>query len=148
MNDSSCVFCRIVGGQAEASLVYADDVVVAFLDSHPVTEGHVLVVPRRHASDLSALDPDSGTSMFAVARRLALAARSGPGAAPGVNLHLADGAAAGQTVFHAHLHVIPRYSGDGFGFRIPFGGRPSPDRRSLDATAARLKQALAALSPA
>lgn len=147
MNDANCIFCRIVRGQAEASLVYEDDVVVAFLDSHPVTEGHTLVVPRRHAPDLAALDQDSGAGLMAAARLVALALRTGPQAAQGVNLHLADGAAAGQTVGHTHVHVIPRYAGDGFGFRIPFGGRPTPDRRSLDDTAARLKQALPASSP-
>jgi diadenosine tetraphosphate (Ap4A) HIT family hydrolase len=147
MNDANCIFCRIVRGQAEASLVYEDDVVVAFLDSHPVAEGHTLVVPRRHAPDLASLDRESGAGLMAAARLIAMALRSGPEAAEGVNLHLADGPAAGQTVFHTHVHVIPRFGGDGFGFRIPFGSRPTPDRRSLEETAARLEQAVAAAGP-
>lgn len=144
MDDSkSCIFCRIARGQAEASVVYDDDLVLAFLDSHPVAEGHCLVVPKRHASGLAALDPDSGARMFSVARRLALAMQSGARRVEGVNLHLADGAAAGQSVFHCHLHVIPRTLGDGFGLRIPLGSRPTPDRAGLEATAARLRRSLA-----
>ncbi len=123
-------------------MVYDDDLVVAFLDLHPVAEGHTLVVPKRHASGLAALDPESGARMFAVARRVALALRGGGWQADGVNLHLADGAAAGQSVFHTHLHVIPRAVGDGFGLRIPFGARPAPDRAQLEATAARLRGGL------
>ena len=143
MDDSkSCIFCRIGRGQAEASVVYDDALVTAFLDVHPVSTGHVLVVPKVHASGLAVLDPESGARMFAVGRRLALALRRA-GGADGVNLHLADGKAAGQTVFHTHLHVIPRTVGDGFGLRLPHGPRPAPDRAALEATAKRLRGALA-----
>jgi len=138
----SCIFCRIGRGQAEASVVYDDALVTAFLDVHPVSTGHVLVVPKVHASALAVLDPESGARMFAVGRRLALALR-GAGGADGVNLHLADGEAAGQTVFHTHLHVIPRTVGDGFGLRLPHSPRPAPDRAALEATAERLRGALA-----
>jgi len=144
MDDSkTCIFCRIARGQAEASVIYDDDLVVAFLDLHPVAEGHTLVAPKRHASGLAALDPESGARVFAVARRVALALRSGGWHVDGVNLHLADGAAAGQSVFHAHLHVIPRHVGDDFGLRLPLGSRPAPDRAGLEATAARLRRGLA-----
>lgn len=144
MDDSkSCIFCRIGRGQAEASVVYDDALVLAFLDVHPVSTGHALVVPKVHASGLAGLDPESGARMFAVGRRLALALRGGEGGVDGVNLHLADGEAAGQTVFHAHLHVIPRRVGDGFGLRLPHGPRPTPDRAALEATAERLRRALA-----
>jgi diadenosine tetraphosphate (Ap4A) HIT family hydrolase len=119
--DSQCIFCRIVRGEAEAHVVYQDDRVMAFLDLHPVTRGHLLVVPRRHAPDLAALEPQDAAAMIEAARRLAGALRRASLHVDGVNLHLADGAAAGQSVFHAHLHVIPRYRGDGFGFRRPLG---------------------------
>jgi diadenosine tetraphosphate (Ap4A) HIT family hydrolase len=119
--DSRCIFCRIVRGEAEAHVVYQDDRVMAFLDLHPVTRGHLLVVPRRHSADLAALDPQDAAAMVLAARRLAGALRRAELGVDGVNLHLADGAAAGQSVFHAHLHVIPRYAGDGFGFRRPLG---------------------------
>ena len=101
---TNCIFCRIVRGQAEASVVYEDDVVVSFLDSHPVAEGHVLVVPRRHAADLAALDAESGARMLAAARRVALALRAPGWGAEGVNLHLADGA--------AHQHGCQSQTGD------------------------------------
>jgi diadenosine tetraphosphate (Ap4A) HIT family hydrolase len=138
----NCIFCRIVRGQAEASVIHQDEMVLAFLDAHPVATGHVLVVPRAHASGLAALDEASGAAMFAIGRRIALALRAGQGA-DGVNLHLADGEAAGQTVFHTHLHVIPRTAGDGFGLRLPHGTRPTPDRAALEATADRLRRSLA-----
>lgn len=140
-NSTNCIFCRIVRGEAEASIVFEDEGVVAFLDAHPVAEGHTLVVPRRHAAHLEALEDTSGAAMFSGGRRVAMALRSQ--GADGVNLHLADGAAAGQTVFHVHLHVIPRRNGDGFGLRIHFGSRPTPDRAVLDSMAARLRQAVA-----
>jgi histidine triad (HIT) family protein len=139
-NSTQCIFCHIVRGQAEASIVFEDEAIVAFLDAHPVADGHTLVVPRQHAAHLDALDDAGGAAMFAGGRRVALALRSQ--GAEGVNLHLADGAAAGQTVFHVHLHVIPRRSGDGFGLRIPFGRRPTPDRAALDTLATRLRQAV------
>jgi diadenosine tetraphosphate (Ap4A) HIT family hydrolase len=123
--DSQCIFCRIVRGEAEAHVVYRDDRVTAFLDIHPVTRGHLLVVPHVHAPDLASLEPRDAAAMMIAARHLAGALRRAPLGVDGVNLHLADGAVAGQSVFHAHLHVIPRYAGDGFGFRRPFGGTES-----------------------
>jgi diadenosine tetraphosphate (Ap4A) HIT family hydrolase len=117
--ESECIFCRIVRGQAEAHVVYHDDGVTAFLDIHPVTRGHLLVVPHRHAPDLASLEPQEAAAMVMAARDLAAALRRAQLGVDGVNLHLADGAVAGQSVFHAHLHVIPRYRGDGFGFRRP-----------------------------
>jgi diadenosine tetraphosphate (Ap4A) HIT family hydrolase len=123
--DSQCIFCRIVRGEAEAHVVYREDRVTAFLDIHPVTRGHLLVVPHTHAPDLASLEPRDAAAMMVAARHLAGAVRRAPLGVDGVNLHLADGAVAGQSVFHAHLHVIPRYAGDGFGFRRPLGGTES-----------------------
>lgn len=141
VRDRACVFCKIVEGQAEASLVYQDDLVTAFMDIMPVNEGHLLVVPNEHTRGLEGLSEVSGARMFDVARRLALAlCRSGV-RCEGVNLYLADGRAAGQEVFHVHLHVLPRFSGDGFGLRrtkllIP------PNRRDLEAVAEGIRRAL------
>lgn len=120
-SDSECIFCRIVRGEAEAHVVYRDDRVVAFLDLHPVTRGHVLVVPRHHAPDLASLESGDAAAMIEAARHLAGVLRQTDLGVDGINLHLADGVAAGQSVFHAHLHVIPRFRGDGFGFRRPLG---------------------------
>lgn len=138
----SCIFCRIIAGQAEASLVYQDALVCAFLDAHPVAEGHVLVVPVRHASGLQDLDGDSAGRMLVVGRRVAAGLRRCGVPCEGVNLLLADGAAAGQSVFHCHLHVIPRSAGDGFGFRRPLGAGRSPSRPDMNTLAGRLRVSL------
>jgi diadenosine tetraphosphate (Ap4A) HIT family hydrolase len=130
-----CVFCRIVAGRAAASLVYADDLVLAFCDIEPFTAGHTLVVPRRHATGLSDVDDASAGRMFETGRRIAASARAAL-ACPGVNLFLADGAAAWQTVFHLHLHVIPRWGRpDGMRLRAR---RTHPARTDLDRIARQL----------
>lgn len=139
MATEGCIFCGIARGEAEASLVHEGPRTLAFLDIAPVTPGHLLVVPRAHASSLSELDPDDGSEMFRVAQRLAAALRRSGLRCEGVNLFLADGAAAGQEVFHAHLHVLPRYDGDGFGVHARFG---SPSRDQLDDHAATLRALL------
>lgn len=120
-------------------MVYGDELVLAFCDIRPFTRGHTLVIAKRHASGLHELDAADGQRMFEVARRLAGAVRAAVGC-PGVNLHLADGAVAGQTVFHAHLHVIPRWRRREL-LRL-VGGRPRPTRAELDATASAIAAAM------
>ena len=138
----NCVFCEIVRETAQSSTVYADDTVMAFMDIQPVNEGHVLVVPRAHAAQLSEMDGATGAHLFRVAMRLSEAIRQSGVRCEGVNLFLADGEAAGQEVFHVHLHLIPRFRGDDFGFRFgpDYGVRPG--RARLDEVAARICQAL------
>jgi diadenosine tetraphosphate (Ap4A) HIT family hydrolase len=138
----SCIFCRIVAGTAPASVVYQDDDVVAFMDIQPVNAGHVLVVPKRHAEGLAELDARVGGRLFQVAQRVAGALGAADVKREGVNLHLADGAAAGQEVFHVHLHVIPRYRGDGFGLRFGQGYGTQPPRAALDALAGQIRDRL------
>ena len=142
MSTAPCIVCDIVRGDASASVVYADDLTVAFMDIQPVNEGHVLVVPRVHAAYLANLDPETGARLFQVGMRLAGALRSSGIRCEGVNLFLADGAAAGQEVFHAHLHVIPRYKNDGFGIRFSPDYMDLPSRESLDDAAVRIQQKL------
>jgi histidine triad (HIT) family protein len=109
------------------------------MDIQPVNPGHLLVVPVAHAACLADLDPEAGADLFRLGHRLATALRRADLRCEGVNLLLADGEAAGQEVFHVHLHVIPRYRGDGSGFR--FGTRSAaPARRSeLDQLAEDLR---------
>jgi len=140
--DPNCIFCRIVAGRAQASVIYRDELACSFMDHRPVNPGHLLVVPNGHASHLSELDEGSGCRMFVVGMRLAEALRTIGLPCEGVNLYLADGAVAGQTVFHSHLHVIPRYDGDGFGLRRWAPPRGQPDRSELDVTAGQLSKAL------
>lgn len=134
-----CVFCDILAGTAEASFVAAEDRVVAFTDILPIGEGHTLVIPRRHAIGLHDLDPEDGAAMFRLAQRIAAAQRR-LGLAEGVNLFLADGIVAGQEVFHAHLHVLPREDGDALRLHVDY--EPAPTREELDTTAAQLRAAL------
>jgi histidine triad (HIT) family protein len=137
---SGCVFCRIVAGEEPCTCVYEDDLTVAFLDLHPVHPGHTLVVPRRHLTDLRECDGALAAHLFAVSARLA------PGItramdADGFNIWTAAGRAAGQTVFHLHLHVLPRFQGDVFGPRLPKEGVVQVPRSDLERVAARIRAA-------
>jgi histidine triad (HIT) family protein len=138
---SDCIFCGIEQGHVEGSRVYADERVIAFLDIRPITTGHTLVVPRAHGASLAEITPDDGAAMFRAAMVVAEALRRSGLRCEGVNLFLADGEAAGQEVFHVHLHVLPRYEGDGFGLRFPPDYR-TRERDELDATAEQIRSVL------
>ena len=134
-----CVFCRIVAGTADASVVYKDDRLLAFCDVNPVNAGHLLIIPKIHSVGLADLDESDGSRMFIIAQRLAAAVRSSGLRCEGVNLFLADGKAAGQEVFHVHLHVFSRYVGDFFHLD---SGQRRASRRDLDEIAARVRAVL------
>jgi len=136
--ESRCIFCAIVAGKAEASVVHRDELVTAFMDVYPVNPGHTLVVPNHHSEGLEGVEEEVGGRIWAVARRIALSFGRAGILAEGVNLFLANGAVAGQTVFHCHLHVIPRHSGDGFGFKHGVFSRGRPGRAELDEQARKL----------
>lgn len=138
---SDCIFCNILTGEAEASLVHRDEQVAAFMDIQPVNEGHLLVVPVQHSADLAGLDEAAGERMFAVGMRLAAALRRTGLRCEGVNFYLADGRAAGQEVLHIHLHVVPRYAGDGFGLRRA-RRLERAGRAALDHVSSRIRKAL------
>ena len=135
----SCVFCEIVAGDAPASVVHEDERTMTFLDHRPITPGHLLVVPREHAGYLAELEPEDGAQLFRVGMRAAAALRASSLRCEGVNFHLADGVVAGQEIFHVHLHVIPRFAGDGFGLRFPADYRVR-DRVELDEAADRVRE--------
>ena len=139
-----CVFCKLLSGELEVSLVHRDDLCAALMDIQPVTPGHVLVVPLRHAPYLADLNPEEGERMFLVAQRVAAALRKSGLKCDGVNFFLADGEAAGQEVFHAHLHVFPRFPNDGFGLRLPPTYSQRPERKELDQIAATLRDVMQA----
>ena len=141
MSAEECVFCRVVDGTVESSRVYENDEVLAFMDIQPVTDGHLLVIPKRHASDLADLDEQLGMSMFRIAQRLAAALRRSGFPGEGVNLSLADGEAAFREAFHVHHHVFPRTTGDGF--RIDADWRERP-RAELDDAAERIRGGMGA----
>lgn len=139
---NDCIFCAILAGDLPASFVYREEVCSALMDVRPVNPGHVLVVPNRHAAYLEDLREEEGARVFEVGRRVTGALRKSGVRCEGVNLWLADGEAAGQEVFHAHLHVVPRYEGDGFGLKLPDGYGETADRTDLDAVARGIEDAL------
>ena len=118
-------------------MCYEDADVVAFLDIQPVNPGHVLVVPRTHYESLQDVPHALAMHLFEVAMELAPMVKQ-VGRADGLNIVVNSGAAAGQDVFHYHVHVIPRRAKDGFDIPLPFPGSEMPDRTVLDATAARI----------
>ena len=146
MTETDCVFCKLISGELEVSVIYQDELCFAMMDIQPVTSGHALVVPRRHAPYLADLDEEDGAQMFRVAQRVAAALRKSGVKCEGVNFFLADGEAAGQEVFHVHLHVFPRYSGDGFGLKLPADYQDRPPRAELNQIAQNIRLALARAS--
>ena len=144
MND--CIFCKILANEIQASMVYRDETCAAFMDIQPINPGHILVIPVAHAAGLGQLDPEDGRHLFEVAQKIANALRNSDVRCEGVNLFLADGEAAGQDVFHAHLHVFPRYAGDGFGFRRGPMSAVKPARAELDGLAQQVRVALGSRS--
>jgi len=135
----NCVFCKILHGNAEGSVVYEDEACVALMDIQPVNPGHILVIPRVHASYMSELAEDIGAKMFTTGIRMAGALRKSGVKCEAVNFFLADGEAAGQEIFHVHLHVLPRFEGDDFGLKFGPHYGEKPSRASLDEVARKIK---------
>jgi len=144
MTDAHCIFCKIVAGEAPASIVHQDDTVIVFLDINPVTPGHLMVMPRAHLPALADIDPQTGGHMFNVAQRMAAALRESGLRCDGINMFYADGEAAFQEVFHAHLHVFPRYEGDGF--RLVADWESESSRPELEAVGEQIRIALDTVS--
>ena len=139
---TSCIFCKIVDGKAPSSNVYEDDICLAFMDIQPVNPGHVLVVPKIHFRDLADLPAGIGAHLFHIAQRIVLSLPKTDVKVEGADLFLAHGEAAGQEIFHVHLHIIPRFAGDEFGFRFGPDYPNLPARAELDMVAAQIKQQL------
>jgi len=135
---SECVFCKIVAGHIAASKVLEDESTLAFMDIGAVNPGHVLVTVKPHVENIYGLDAALAAAVFRTAARVARALKSAY-SPEGVTLYQANGAAAGQTVFHFHLHLVPRYAGDGMRFSWP---AKNPPREQLEANAAKLRTAL------
>ena len=136
MADPDCLFCKIVAGEIPATKVHEDDRTVAFMDINPATRGHLLCIPKAHAADLHAVSDDD---LFAVARTAkTMAGRIKDRLdADGVNVLQSSGQAAWQTVFHYHVHVIPRYEGDAL--RLPWTPGQGGDADEIQATAEELR---------
>lgn len=138
-----CVFCKIIDGTYTSSKIYEDDDILAFMDIQPVNPGHVLVVPKKHVELIADLDENISAKMFTVAGKINKALRNSDIKLEGINYFLADGEAAGQEVFHTHLHVFPRFKGDGFGLMFSESYRNIlPERSELNSIAEKIKQLL------
>jgi histidine triad (HIT) family protein len=133
--DPDCIFCKIVAGEVPAQIVAEDERTVAFMDISPATRGHLLVIPRRHARDLLEIESEDLHAVIDAARRMAHRVHDRLGA-DGVNLLNARGEAAWQTVFHFHLHVIPRYEDDPL--RLPWEPKEG-DKDEIAAAADELR---------
>ena len=135
MAESECIFCKIVSGELPSTVIREDQRTVAFMDINPATRGHALVVPRRHARDLLEIEREDLDATMAAAQEVAHRAVDRLDAA-GINLLNSCGEAAWQTVFHFHIHVIPRYEGDPL--RLPWIPAEG-DRDEIAAVAAALR---------
>lgn len=142
--EMSCVFCAIAAGQAPAIRIYEDDGYLAILDIRPFTRGHTLVLPKQHTVDLTDTAPETLAAMATIGQRVARAARA-TDLADATNIGVNDGRAAFQTVFHIHLHVLPRRNGDKLSVARGLLLRRDPDR---EATGRILRDALAQLDAA
>ena len=135
-----CVFCRILAGEEPASVIHRGDGVLAFMDISQVTRGHALVIPARHVENVYGLSDEEAATLMATGARVARALKEALQPA-GVNFWMANETAAGQDVMHAHLHVIPRYPGDGFG--VHYERRRRCSRAELDGLAVTIQSRLA-----
>lgn len=141
MESADCLFCKIVTGEIPCAKVYEDGQVLAFLDIAPVAPGHVLVIPKAHHADLFALPDSLGVALLAAQKRVGRAVMAALGAS-GLNVQQNNAASAGQMVFHAHYHLIPRREGDGL--RL-WPGTPYADAAGMAAVAEAVREALASL---
>jgi histidine triad (HIT) family protein len=135
---SNCVFCRIVAKEIPATVVHEDEHTLAFMDIGQVNPGHVLVAVKKHAENIFALDEAQAAAVFGAAAKVARAIR-GAFEPQGLSVYQANGAAAGQTVLHLHIHLVPRYEGDGMALTWPV---KNPPREKLAEYAEKIRAKL------
>ena len=139
-HDANCIFCKIVQGDLPCVKVFEDSLTLAFMDINPVGPGHVLIIPKAHAADILSVPAQQLQAVTASVQRVAIACQAAL-QPDGMNIMQANGAVAGQTVFHLHFHVIPRWDADQL--RLHIEGGPSAESSDLAALAQRLRSALA-----
>ena len=138
MTADSCIFCRIIAGTASAERVYEDDLTIAFMDAYPAADGHLLVVPRQHTENLLTVDADNVAAVAITTRRIAAALQQAL-TPDGIRVSQFNGRAAGQTVFHYHVHLVPIPAGRQIGHH----GRQQADPARIAAIASRIRDAMA-----
>ena len=135
---ADCIFCKLIAKQIPSSVVFEDDWTLAFMDLGQVNPGHVLVASKAHADNIYALDEAQAGAVFRTATRVARAVRAAFDP-PGLSIYQANGKPAGQTVFHFHLHVLPRHEGDGMQLVWPV---KNPPRELLESYCAKIRARL------
>ena len=136
---SDCVFCKIVAGQIPSTKVFEDEHTLAFMDLGQVNPGHVLVAVKKHAENLYALDDAQAAALAKASVRVSRAIRDAL-KPEGLSVYQANGKAAGQTVFHYHVHLLPRHAGDGMELTWPV---KNPPREKLEEYAGKIRAGLA-----
>lgn len=122
-----CLFCKIIAGEIPSKAVYEDEDFKAILDVNPAARGHVIIIPKKHASNIYELEDEDAAKVFPIAKKIASALQKTYGC-DGVNVLQNNGEAAGQTVFHLHVHVVPRYYGDDVQIMWEPGDTPDLDK--------------------
>ncbi len=136
--DENCIFCKIVAKKAPVSVLYEDDVVLAFMDIRPLSVGHALVIPKAHYVDIFDIPAEELAAVHVASKAIASAVKKATGA-DGISIIEQNGKAAGQDVFHLHVHVVPRFAG----VKLPaFSDLKVAERSELDAVAARIRRFL------
>ncbi len=133
----NCIFCKIIKGEIPSSKVYEDDKFIAFMDINPIAIGHTLVIPKAHCVNILDMPEDISKDIYTVTSKVAKAIKKAFNA-DGVNVMQFNEKAAGQEVFHSHIHIIPRYENDNLGIVMPKRLQPSIDE--IIATAEKIKK--------
>ena len=136
MRDSNCIFCKIIAGEIPSSTVYEDEDFKAILDVNPASRGHVIILPKNHAPNLFELPDEEASKVMIVAKKIAKAVKAAYNC-DGVNILQNNGEAAGQTVFHLHVHVIPRFTGDTD--TITMGWKPMETPKDMETIVEEIK---------
>ena len=143
--NTDCPFCNIASGKAAASIVHQDATVLVFMDLYPTNQGHTLVVPREHWENIYEIPEKVLADVFSVVKKVSIAVKKTVGA-EGISLLQLNGRAAGQSVMHFHVHVIPRYRGDPIsktiGALVGHHGLKTPERKELDEIAKKIRENL------
>ena len=138
MDKESCIFCKIVKGEIPCAKIYENESVLCFLDIKPVNIGHALVIPKTHYMDIYETPEEILSEMMKTAKKISIALKQVLGA-DGVNVCMNNESAAGQIIFHSHIHVMPRIAGDGFG---PWQGKRDYQEGEMDEVAKKISQEL------
>lgn len=136
-HDEKCLFCNIIQGKIPSVKLYEDETTFAFMDIMPQSKGHMLVIPKHHTADFVDLPMEWANACLATAKKLMIAGKAGL-EADAVQIMQLNGAAAGQTVFHYHVHVIPRWTGQA----LSAHAREMTDAEVLEPIAAKIRAAL------